>query len=72
LKISQDEPKPQGARQPLDYILNSFNNFLEVLIDELLDSFPPCKEVDHRMGENINRGTIWIITLVIILDYIQM
>jgi hypothetical protein len=25
-----------------------------------------------RWGENMNRGTIWTITLVIILDYIQM
>jgi hypothetical protein len=24
------------------------------------------------MGENMNKGTIWIVTLVIVLDYIQM
>jgi len=24
------------------------------------------------MNENMNKGTIWIVTLVIILDYIQM
>jgi hypothetical protein len=25
-----------------------------------------------NMGENMNRGIDWIVTLVIILDYIQM
>jgi hypothetical protein len=25
LRISEEEPKPQGARQPLDYILDSLN-----------------------------------------------
>jgi hypothetical protein len=58
LRISQKEPKPQGAKWPLDYILDSLNKILKVLIDELPDSFPPCKEVDHKMGESINRGTI--------------
>jgi len=58
LRISEEEPKPQGAKQPLDYILDSLNKFLKVLIDELPDYFPPYKEVDHKMGENMNRGTI--------------
>jgi hypothetical protein len=28
--------------------------------------------VVRKKGENMNRGTIWTFTLVIILDYIQM
>jgi hypothetical protein len=32
LKVSQGEPKPQGARQPPTCILDSFNKFLEVLM----------------------------------------
>jgi hypothetical protein len=49
LKVSQWEPKPQGAIQPLAYILDSFNNFLEVLIDEFLNALPPYKKVDHKI-----------------------
>jgi hypothetical protein len=49
LKISQEEPNLQGARWPLDYILDSLNKFLEVLTNELPDFFPPCKEVDHKI-----------------------
>ncbi len=29
--------------------LDSFNKFLEVLIDELTDALLPCKEVDHKI-----------------------
>ncbi len=32
LKVSQGEPNPQGARKPPTCILDSFNNFLEVLM----------------------------------------
>jgi hypothetical protein len=40
-------PSPQqGARQPPACILDSLNNFLEVLTD---DALPPCKEVDHEI-----------------------
>jgi len=43
-------PSPQqGARQPPTCILDSFNKFLEVLIDELLDALLPCREVDHKI-----------------------
>ncbi len=49
LKISQEELNPQGPRWPLDYILDSLNKFLEVLTNELPNSFPLCKEVDHKI-----------------------
>ncbi len=49
LKVFQGEPKPQGARRPLTYILDSFDRFSHVLTYELLDALPPCKEVDHKM-----------------------
>ncbi len=32
LKVSQQEPKPQGAKQPLTCILNSFIKILKVLM----------------------------------------
>jgi hypothetical protein len=35
--------------QPLGYILDSFNKFSKVLIDELLDALPPYKKVDHKI-----------------------
>jgi hypothetical protein len=35
LKVFQGEPKPQKAKQPLAYILDLFNKFSDVLIDEL-------------------------------------
>ncbi len=49
LKVSQREFKPQGARQLLTWILDSFNKILEVLKDEFLDALPPYKEVDHKI-----------------------
>jgi hypothetical protein len=49
LKVSRREPKPQGARQPFAYILDSFNKFPNILINELLDALPPCKKVDHKI-----------------------
>jgi hypothetical protein len=49
LKISQGELMPQGAKQSPTCILDSFNNFLKVLIDELLNALPPCKKVDHKI-----------------------
>jgi len=49
LKVSQGEPKPQGVRQPLSCILGSFNNILEVLINELLNALPPYKKVDPKI-----------------------
>jgi hypothetical protein len=47
LRVFNREPKLQGAKQPPDYILDSLNKFLKVLIDEFLNSFSPCKKVDH-------------------------
>jgi hypothetical protein len=47
LKVSQGEPKPQGVKQPPNCILDSYNNFLEVLI--LPNALPPCREVDHKI-----------------------
>jgi hypothetical protein len=47
LKVSQGEPKPQGASQPPTCILDSFNKFLEVLRNKLMNVLPPCREVDH-------------------------
>jgi hypothetical protein len=29
--------------------LDSFDQFLEVLTDELLDALPPCREIDHKI-----------------------
>ncbi len=49
LKVSQGKPKPQKARKPFVYILDSLNKFFEFLIDELLDALPLCKEVDHKI-----------------------
>jgi hypothetical protein len=49
LKVSQGEPKPQGVRQPFSCILGSFNNILEVLINELLNALPPYKKVDPKI-----------------------
>jgi hypothetical protein len=48
LKVSQGEPKPQGGKQPLAFILDSLNKFLKVLINELRDALPPYREVDHK------------------------
>jgi len=42
-------PPQQGARQPPTYILDSLNKFLEVLVVELFDALPPCREVDHKI-----------------------
>jgi hypothetical protein len=33
LRISNGEPKPKGARQPLSCILDSFNKILKILIN---------------------------------------
>jgi hypothetical protein len=49
LKISQEEPKPQGVRQLHVYILDSFNKFSKVLMNELSNALPPCKEIDHKI-----------------------
>jgi hypothetical protein len=49
LKVSQREPKPQGAKQHPVCILDLFNKFLEVLTDEFLDALPPYREVDHKI-----------------------
>jgi hypothetical protein len=43
LKVSQGEPKPQEAKQPPTFILDSFNKFLKVLTNELVDALPPYK-----------------------------
>jgi len=48
LRISQGEHKPQEAIWPRAYILDSFNKFSKILIDELLDALPPYKEVNHK------------------------
>jgi hypothetical protein len=31
------------------FILDSFNKFSKVLINELLDALPPYREVDHKI-----------------------
>ncbi len=49
LRVSQGEPKPQGAKQAPSHILDSLNQFSKVLMDELSYALPPCKEVDHRI-----------------------
>jgi len=49
LQVSQGEPKPQGARRPPSCILGSFNNTLEVLINELFNAHPPYKKVDPKI-----------------------
>jgi hypothetical protein len=54
LKNLQGEPKPQGAKQLPDNILDLVNKILEVLINEFIYSFPPCREVDHKI--NVVRG----------------
>jgi hypothetical protein len=36
-------------KQPPTCILDSFNKFWEVLIDELPDALPFCKKVDHKI-----------------------
>jgi len=49
LKVSKEEPKSQGARQLPNYILDTFNKFLEVLPNELLYSLPPYEKVEHKI-----------------------
>jgi hypothetical protein len=49
LKVSQGEPKPQGARQTPSCILDSFNKFSKALMNQLSNALPPCKKVDHRI-----------------------
>jgi hypothetical protein len=49
LRVSHGEPKPQEAKQPPTFILDSFNKILKVLIDELPDALPPYREVDHKI-----------------------
>ncbi len=58
LKVSKGELKPQEARNPLVCILDSFNKFSDILIDELPDAFPLCKEVDHKV--KLVLGTIML------------
>jgi hypothetical protein len=48
-KISKDEFKPQGARQPPNYILDSFNKFSKVLTNELPYFLPHYRNVDHKI-----------------------
>ncbi len=48
-RVFQGEPKPQEAKQPLICILDSFNKFLEVLTNKLLDALSPCRKVDHKI-----------------------
>jgi hypothetical protein len=43
LKVSQGEPKPQEAKQPPIFILDSFNKFLKVVTAEFPDALPPYK-----------------------------
>jgi len=48
-RVSQGDLKPQGAKQPLVCILDSFNKFLEVLTNEFPNALPPYKKVDHKI-----------------------
>jgi hypothetical protein len=48
LRVCQGEFKPQVAKQPPIFILDSFNKFLEVIANELHDALPPYKEVDYK------------------------
>jgi hypothetical protein len=54
LRDSQWEFKPQGARRPLDCILNSFNKILKVLIDELFNFLPPYIQMDYEIEKVFN------------------
>jgi hypothetical protein len=49
LRVSEGEPKPQGAKRPFICILDSLNKFLEVLTNEFSIALPPCKKVDHKI-----------------------
>ncbi len=49
LRISKGELKPQGARRPPNYILDSFNKFSNVLTNELPYFLPPYRNVDHKI-----------------------
>jgi hypothetical protein len=49
LKVSRGKPKPLEARKPFVCILDSLNKFSKVLIDELFNALPLCKEVDHKI-----------------------
>jgi len=49
LRSSQGELKPQGARQPLVCVLDSFNKFLKVLKYELFNALPSYKKVNHKI-----------------------
>jgi hypothetical protein len=53
-----DHP-PQGAKQPLVCILDSFNKFLEVLTNELLDTLSPYKKVDHKIEVVLGLGVLF-------------
>jgi hypothetical protein len=37
------------VKQPLPYILDSLNKFLEVLTNEISNALPPCRKVDHKI-----------------------
>jgi hypothetical protein len=43
------EAKPKVAKQLPNRILDSFNKILNVLTNDLLKSFPLCKDVDHKI-----------------------
>jgi hypothetical protein len=49
LRVSQEEFKPQDVKKPHVYIFDSLNKFLKVLTNELSNSLPPCKEIDHKI-----------------------
>jgi hypothetical protein len=49
LRVSQGRLKPQGTRQALSCILDLFNKFSKVIMDEFSNAFPPCKTVDHKI-----------------------
>ncbi len=55
LKISQGEPKPQGAKQPPTCILDPFNKILKVLKYELPNGLPHYRKVNHKIKSCLER-----------------
>ncbi len=49
LRVSQGEPKLQGAKGPPPFILDSLNKLSKNLIDELPNALPPYRKVDHKI-----------------------
>jgi hypothetical protein len=44
--MEKNEAKGGGTTSQMYF---SLNNFLDILMDDLLESLPPCRKVDHKI-----------------------